>query len=196
MSLLRVHPDDADPRVFHDYATPEAIQQNVAPPGIRFDRWAVHALSFESPVTAGGTPAPPAAILAAYQDGVARLQRAAGFVTADVVSVSSETPNHPALRRKFLSEHTHTEDEARFFVEGAGLFVIHHERSVYCLLCERGDLINVPAGTRHWFDMGPRPRFTAIRFFTKPEGWVAQFTGSEVAERFPRLAEDGGLEVP
>ena len=49
-----------------------------------------------------------------------------------------------------------------------------------------GDLVRVPAGMPHWFDMGPRPRFTAIRLFTNPEGWVAHYTGSDIARRFPR----------
>jgi 1,2-dihydroxy-3-keto-5-methylthiopentene dioxygenase len=40
---------------------------------------------------------------------------------------------------------------------------------------------------RHWFDMGAAPRFTAIRLFLNPDGWIAQFTGSDIADRFPRL---------
>jgi 1,2-dihydroxy-3-keto-5-methylthiopentene dioxygenase len=55
------------------------------------------------------------------------------------------------------------------------------------VICEQGDLISVPDGTTHWFDMGPRPHFTAIRLFTNPEGWVANFTGSDIASRFPRF---------
>ena len=99
-------------------------------------------------------------------------------------------PDHPdrvALRQKFLSEHTHGEDEVRFFVEGAGLFCLHLDERVYAVLCTKGDLISVPAGTRHWFDMGDRPRFTAIRLFNNPDGWIARFTGDTLAERFPRL---------
>ncbi|VEA72042.1 Acireductone dioxygenase (Fe(2+)-requiring) [Serratia rubidaea] len=68
-------------------------------------------------------------------------------------------PDHPqreALRQKFLSEHTHGEDEVRFFVEGAGLFCLHLNQRVYQILCEKNDLISVPAHTPHWFDMGPR----------------------------------------
>jgi 1,2-dihydroxy-3-keto-5-methylthiopentene dioxygenase len=55
------------------------------------------------------------------------------------------------------------------------------------VLCERGDLIGVPDNTRHWFDMSERPYFIAIRLFTNKEGWVANFTGSDIAEGFPRL---------
>ncbi|MCA1791158.1 MAG: hypothetical protein LC667_15280 [Thioalkalivibrio sp.] len=57
---------------------------------------------------------------------------------------------------------------------------------------EAGDLISVPAATRHWFDMGPAPHFTAIRLFTNTEGWVAQFSGEGIARRFPMLDELAG----
>ena len=57
---------------------------------------------------------------------------------------------------------------------------------VYATLCTRGDLINLPANLTHWFDMGPSPSFKAIRLFTTPDGWVGNFTGSDIADRFPR----------
>jgi 1,2-dihydroxy-3-keto-5-methylthiopentene dioxygenase len=44
----------------------------------------------------------------------------------------------------------------------------------------------VPANTRHWFDMSEQPYFIAIRLFNNPAGWVANFTGTDIAERFPR----------
>ncbi len=97
-------------------------------------------------------------------------------------------PNKEALRKKFLDEHTHSEDEVRFFVEGQGLFCIHKAGQVFLVLCEKGDLISVPEGTPHWFDMGSEPRFTAIRLFTHTEGWVARMTGNDIASRFPRAA--------
>ena len=88
--------------------------------------------------------------------------------------------------QKFLSEHLHTEDEVRFFVEGSGAFYLHLNGKVYQAVLVRGDLISVPAGTLHWFDMGPDPEFTAMRWFNNPEGWVAQYSGSEIATRFPK----------
>lgn len=181
MSLLRVYPSDTDPTTYREATSLAGIADAAATAGVRFERWRA-----EEELPPG---APSAVVLRAYRDSVDRLSRACGFVTADVIGVHPGTPDHPELRKKFLKEHTHAEDEARFFVEGAGLFVIHYAGAVYCLLCERGDLIDVPAGTPHWFDMGPRPRFTAIRLFTSPEGWVARFTGSDIAERFPRMGE-------
>jgi 1,2-dihydroxy-3-keto-5-methylthiopentene dioxygenase len=186
MSRLRVYPSDADPRTYRECTTAEEIAAALAPAGIRFERWHT-----ERDLPAG---TPSEAILDAYRASVDELSRACGFASADVIHVHPETPNHSELRKKFLNEHTHSEDEARFFVEGAGLFVIHHAGAVYAVLCEKGDLINVPAGTTHWFDMGPRPRFTCIRFFTSQEGWVAKFTGSDIAERFPRMGQ-GAIEA-
>jgi 1,2-dihydroxy-3-keto-5-methylthiopentene dioxygenase len=65
------------------------------------------------------------------------------------------------------------------------MFYLHVEGRVYQVLCCKDDLISVPANITHWFDMGPAPRFSAIRLFNDPAGWVANFTGSTIAEQFP-----------
>ena len=75
---------------------------------------------------------------------------------------------------------------ARLFVEGSGCFYLHANGKEFRAVLEAGDYISVPAGMAHWFDMGPEPFFTAIRFFTNPEGWVARFTGDAIADRFPK----------
>jgi 1,2-dihydroxy-3-keto-5-methylthiopentene dioxygenase len=124
---------------------------------------------------------------AADQEARIGALRAEGYTTIDTVSVGPDHPDRDAMRAKFLSEHRHSEDEVRYFVEGSGLFTLRENGRVYAVLCEAGDLISVPAGMRHWFDMGPRPSFTAIRFFRTPEGWVGDFTGDPIADRFPRL---------
>lgn len=36
--------------------------------------------------------------------------------------------------------------------------------------------------------MSESPYFVAIRLFTNKEGWVANFTGDDIASRFPRMA--------
>ncbi len=126
-------------------------------------------------------------ILQAYASEIALLQQQEGYQTVDVISLSPDHPDKAMLRQKFLHEHTHSEDEVRFFVRGQGLFCLHLHGKIYQVLCCQQDLISVPAGTPHWFDMGSAPRFSAIRLFNNATGWVAQCTGSAVAERFPRL---------
>jgi 1,2-dihydroxy-3-keto-5-methylthiopentene dioxygenase len=146
--------------------------------GVRFERW-----SAEKELA---PDADSAAILDAYRSSVERVQRDGGYGTVDVLRMVKGTPNIEPMRRKFLDEHAHTEDEVRFFVEGSGSFYLRLDGHVYQAICVRGDLISVPAGTRHWFDMGPDPEFTAIRWFNNQEGWVPQFTGDTIAARFPR----------
>ena len=126
-------------------------------------------------------------IIDAYRTEIDRLIARGGYRSFDVISMHPDHPEKDAFRQKFLAEHTHSEDEVRFFVRGQGLFVMHVDGKVYSMLCVRNDLISVPANTKHWFDMGPNPSFTAIRLFNNPDGWVARFSGDSIAERFPRL---------
>jgi len=149
--------------------------------GIRFERWQAHAALAEN--------ADPGSILTAYRPEVDRLMQQGGYKTADVIRLKPDHPDRAVLRNKFLDEHTHSEDEVRFFVEGAGAFYLHLNGQVHQLVCQRNDLLSVPAGTRHWFDMGPSPKFTCVRIFTNPEGWVANFTGDKIASRFPKYGE-------
>ncbi len=127
-------------------------------------------------------------ILQAYQAQITQLQQQEGYQTVDVISLSPDHPDKAALRQKFLAEHTHSEDEVRFFVRGQGLFCLHIQDKIYQVLCCQQDLIAVPAGTPHWFDMGSAPDFAAIRLFNNASGWVANFTGSDIANRFPLLS--------
>lgn len=178
MSRLRIF-SDADPS--HPLFTSEerdAIAARLAAAGVRFEQWQTDAR-----IEPG---APPEQVIAAYRRDIERLQAEGGYQAVDVVSLAPDHPDRDTLRKKFLDEHTHAEDEVRFFVAGSGLFSLHIDDRVYETRCEAGDLISVPAGTRHWFDMGPAPHFIAIRLFTNPAGWVASFTGEPIAASFPR----------
>lgn len=178
MSELNIYPDDNPQRAetYTDYA---AISERLQAQGVRFERWEANA-----PLADDATQEE---VIAAYRADIDRLMAENGFQGVDVVSLTPDHPDKQAFREKFLDEHTHSEYEVRFFVDGHGLFYLHLGDKVYAVLCEKGDLISVPAGTAHWFDMGPNPRFKAIRLFTNPEGWVANFTGSDIAKRFPAL---------
>lgn len=124
-------------------------------------------------------------ILAAYKVEIDRLKDERGYTNADVVSIRPGNANWPALRQKFLGEHIHDEDEVRFFVKGSGAFYLHIEDKVYQIVGQADDLLSVPHGTKHWFDGGPVGDFTCIRLFTRQEGWVAHFTGSDISQSVP-----------
>ena len=179
MSRLRIfeaeQPQTA-PSIYEDHA---AITRELAKVGVRFELWEA-----SQPVAPGASQDE---VIAAYRHDIDRLMHEQGYQSVDVISLTPDHPDRAALRQKFLSEHTHSEDEVRFFVAGAGQFTLHIGDKIYDVLCEQGDLIGVPDGTRHWFDMSESPYFVAIRLFTNKEGWVAQFTGDDIAQRFPRM---------
>jgi 1,2-dihydroxy-3-keto-5-methylthiopentene dioxygenase len=180
MTRLTIYPDHAPET--HEVVHTDAAQiaDALAEHGIRFTR--VDALA----EVAGDATAED--VLAAYAPFITAEQAERGYRTADVLRLVRGTPNTGPMRTKFLSEHTHTEDEARLFTEGRGAFYLRVGGKVLVVVCERGDYLRVPAGTRHWFDMGPDPEFTVVRLFTDPAGWVATYTGDAIADRFPRLA--------
>lgn len=177
MSRLRIFNDNR-PDQPETVTDPAGIAAALGEIGVRFEQWSAEAQL--------GDDATQDEVLAAYRRDVDRLMAESGFRSVDVIALRPDHPERESLRAKFLEEHTHAEFEVRFFVDGSGQFNLHKGDKVYEVVCERGDLISVPDGTPHWFDMGPSPSFKCIRFFTNPEGWVAQFTGDDIARRFPR----------
>ncbi len=183
MSRLRIYAEDRHQTPLATWTDPDDITRELTTLGVRFEQW---------PVIETIRPgASPDDVIDAYRPQIERLQREHGYRSVDVVSIAPDHPDRAALREKFRSEHVHSEDEVRFFVAGAGLFTLHIDDKVYEVLCEQGDLIGVPAGAPHWFDMSEAPSFIAIRLFTNADGWVARFTGEGIATRFPdMLPED------
>lgn len=133
-------------------------------------------------------------ILDAYSHELKPYMEANGYGTADVINVNATTPNLQALRDKFLAEHTHSEDEIRFFVDGQGYFWFHldttdtHTRiekeEVFCVHCQSGDLLSVPMGVKHWFDMGDPAFVKVIRIFTDMSGWTPHYTASGIDQKY------------
>jgi 1,2-dihydroxy-3-keto-5-methylthiopentene dioxygenase len=177
MSRLTIYDDHEPATPVLRTEDPAAIAAELAPIGVTFERW-------DSPV-AIGEDTDAETILEAYRPYLDKLMGTAGAGSADVIRLRPGAANYDALRAKFLSEHTHTEDEIRFFVHGAGSFVLHVDNRVYDAHCTQGDLIAVPANIRHWFDAGAEPHFTALRVFTDTSGWVPHYTGDAISERFP-----------
>lgn len=121
-------------------------------------------------------------ILDAYAKEIEDLKAQGGYVAADVINIFPETPNLETMLAKFSKEHWHDEDEVRFITEGSGIFHIRsiENNQVYALTVEEGDLIRVPAGTWHWFDLCQERRIRAIRLFQDPSGWTPHYTESGV----------------
>lgn len=156
------------------------IREFLAPFGIWYENWDV----------AGriGAAATNEEILAAYEPEINRLKQQGGFVTADVINVNPSTPNLDAMLAKFDKEHTHSEDEVRFTVEGNGVFHIHPENGpVFSVTVTSGDLINVPRGTKHWFNLCNDRKIRCIRLFEDMTGWAPHYVDQPVHEQFAPL---------
>ncbi len=180
MTLVKIYPDK-DPKQCQTLENISEIQKALAEINIGVKRW--------TPQSKLSLEASQEEILAAYADQVKTVMQDHGFSSVDVISMNSSTPADKitALRKKFLDEHIHSDDEVRYFIEGSGLFCIHANEHVYQILCKAGDFISVPANTKHWFDMGSSPNFKCIRFFGDEKGWVAEYTGDQIAESFPLI---------
>jgi 1,2-dihydroxy-3-keto-5-methylthiopentene dioxygenase len=148
----------------------EDIAATLAEHAVRFERWQA-----DSAIQPG---AGDQHIIEAYRSSIDALLAERGYAHVDVIREVDG-----ALR----NEHTCKEDQLRFFAAGRGLFSLRIDDYIYAVLCEKGDLIGVPAGTRLWVDMGDEPRFVAIRLFNAPEGQAVDLTGDKIAERYPRL---------
>jgi 1,2-dihydroxy-3-keto-5-methylthiopentene dioxygenase len=156
---------------------PEAVTRFLAAHGIDFERWTP-----DRPLEPDATAD---MVLAAYGREIETLKARGGYRTADVIDVRPDTPNLNGMLAKFNREHWHDEDEVRFIVEGRGLFHIHPPAGpVFALEVEAGDLIRVPRGTHHWFDLCADRRIRAIRLFQDTSGWTPHYTETGIDQGF------------
>jgi 1,2-dihydroxy-3-keto-5-methylthiopentene dioxygenase len=165
MAILR-YPDEG--RRVDD---PDEIVDELRPLGIAYEQW--------EPTRPVAPDAASETVLDVYAPDIDRLKREGGYVTADVIQVNPSTPGLEEMLKKFSREHRHDEDEVRFIIQGSGVFHIRPERgAVVAIEVQAGDLLRVPAGTMHWFDLCPDRRIRAIRLFKDPAGWVPRYTDS------------------
>jgi 1,2-dihydroxy-3-keto-5-methylthiopentene dioxygenase len=170
MALVKI---PADGRIIEDAA---AVQQYLAGHGIDYEHVA-------QPERAADVPSND--LLDMYSAKIDELKVKGGYATADVIDVNPATPGLDAMLARFNSEHWHDEDEVRLIVEGRGLFHIHPaDQPVFVIEVQPGDLIRVPRGTHHWFDLCGERRIRAIRLFQNQSGWTPHYTQSGVDRDF------------
>jgi 1,2-dihydroxy-3-keto-5-methylthiopentene dioxygenase len=157
--------------------TKEAIVSHLAGIGIDYETW--------TPSHPLGPDASSDDILQAYSAEIGQLKTRGGYVTADVIGVTEQTPGLDAMLAKFSREHWHDEDEVRFIIQGRGVFHVHpKDGPVVAIEVEAGDLIRVPRGTLHWFDLCSDRQIRCIRLFQDPGGWTPWYTDSGLDSKF------------
>jgi 1,2-dihydroxy-3-keto-5-methylthiopentene dioxygenase len=154
---------------------PAAIKSFVNNYGLDYEVWNIDKLhSEEADKVEADTE--QERILEVFADEIDALKERGGYQSADVIALSPETPNLDELLAKFDKEHEHSEDEVRFVVDGRGVFTIHSEDDkVFDVEVHPGDLLVVPEGTWHWFDLCEDKTIKCIRVFESKDGWVAKY---------------------
>ncbi len=159
----------------------EAVKEFLDKYGITYERWGVERLSPELRENYELTPEQQQEIINAYKEELERLKKEKGYITEDIVVLSEKTPNLDDLMAKFKREHHHVDDEVRFVVDGSGIFPVKIEGRVVDIHVGPGDLIVVPAGARHWFELDEQRKIKCIRVFKTPAGWEAIYNENEKA---------------
>ncbi len=157
------------------------IKEFLSKYGVLYDRWGVERLPMELRENYELTDEEEKAIIEAYKEELERLKKEKGYITEDIVILSDKTPNLENLLEKFKREHHHIDDEVRFVVDGSGIFPIKLDGEVVEVYVEAGDLIVIPAGARHWFELDENRKIKCIRVFKTPAGWEAIYNEEEKA---------------
>jgi 1,2-dihydroxy-3-keto-5-methylthiopentene dioxygenase len=156
----------------------QRIRAELAAAGIDYERWSLDRVARDCSADD---------VLSAYAAEVDAMKKRGGYVTADVIDVTPETPDLETMLARFDKEHTHSEDEVRFILAGRGIFFLHLDGKVYSVEVGPGDMLRVPRGTTHWFTLCEDRRIRAIRWFQQTEGWTPHYTDSGVDKGYQPL---------
>lgn len=127
-------------------------------------------------------------ILDGYAAEIDAMKVRGGYVTADVINIVPTLPGLDEMLGKFNREHWHDEDEVRFIVKGHGLFhIAPPDGEVVSIEMEAGDMIRVPRGTMHWFNLCGDRTVRAIRLFQDISGWTPNYSESGVDAAYQPL---------
>ena len=151
----------------------EAVSTYLKKHGVTYEFWGVERLDGHLKKSYALSPQEQQTILDLYAREISDLKTRQGYLTQDMVVLSSATPNIDAMLAKFRREHHHTEDEVRFVVDGSGVFTIRRNDLIFDVTVAAGDLLVVPAYTRHWFDLTIERKVKCIRIFKDSAGWVS-----------------------
>ena len=156
-------------------AAPDFLQER----GIPYDAWPI-------PAEVAGLRDKPAlsddekaAVLAAFRPRLEGENEARGYVMADMIVLSPETPGLEEMLAKFDRAHYHDDDEVRYIFAGEGVFGFEPEDGdPFAVTVSAGDYIIVPAGTYHWFTLTGARHVKAIRLFKDMSGWAPHYRES------------------
>ncbi|MGC4375339.1 cupin domain-containing protein [Fictibacillus sp. Mic-4] len=177
MAQLRFH--DNNERV----EKAEEVVQYLEGHGVIYEKWDIEKLPKHLQENYALTEEDKEEILQVFRQEIADISERRGYLTADVISLSPNTPNLEDLLKNFIQEHHHSDDEVRFIVSGHGIFAIEGtDGRFFDVELEPGDLISVPENYRHYFTLMDDRKVVAVRIFKTKEGWVPIYEKEEVKQ--------------
>lgn len=179
MSRLSVYPQNLPEQPNKVLCHADDIARTLAAVGVGFA---------QQPIPAAIAPRIGAADLnAACADLIEPLQ-AQGFAAVELLDTQTAEPP-AALGERFAAEFYLACEHVSLILGGCCLVNLHLAEHVYALLCERGDCLTLPAGTRHWIDFGEPANACLIRLNKPAQDGALQYTGDAIAQQFPGLEE-------
>ena len=172
------------------YTELDDIERELAPLNVQLNRWPVgdnpevHALLAKDALS----DEEKEQVLQAVDGYFEELKASADYQSRDLIVLHPSVPNLDALLSKFNRCHYHTDDEVRYIVAGEAVFgFVRSDGSQVEVTVQPEEYINVPANTEHWFYLTPSKRVKAVRYFTTTEGWVPEYTDTEIKFRKPAV---------
>lgn len=181
MSSLTVY-HQANPNVPNKLLTHgEDIAATLAEIGIDFLR-----VPADAPIAVGASEEE---VLVGLGSQLEVLKAERGHAAAEVLSLHTARRYEEQAPKRELVELCNRQTEARWFVAGYGVLNMHVGDYIYAVRGEQNDLLSLPAGTRHWLDVGDYPNVVAVRLHASGEEGRNRPTGDDIASRFPRLED-------
>ena len=156
-------------------AAPDFLQER----GIPYDAWPIPDEVAGLQDKSALSDDEKAAVLAAFRSKLEGENEARGYIMADMIVLSPETPGLEEMLAKFDRAHYHDDDEVRYIFAGEGVFGFEPEDGdPFAVTVSAGDYIIVPAGTYHWFTLTEARHVKAIRLFKDMSGWAPHYRES------------------
>nr|WP_314876103.1 oxidase [uncultured Pseudomonas sp.] len=124
-------------------------------------------------------------VLDAWREPLDQLLTANGFSAVSLLNQDGVVESQINLH----DEHVHSSDELFAVLSGRAQVALRLGEFVFAVVCEKGDVVHIPAQTRRWIDLGDSPFCLAARLFRDEQGVKAQFTGDPAVREFLRMDE-------
>ncbi|MHA7115214.1 cupin domain-containing protein [Pseudomonas promysalinigenes] len=126
-----------------------------------------------------------AEVLEVCREHLDHLMTAHGSAAFTLLNRDGPAPTQVDVR----DEHVHNSEEVFAVVTGRAQLGLRLGEYVYAVLCEKGDELVVPEGTRRWVELGENPFCLALRLFGSERDVEPDFTGDVSARAFLGIDE-------